>query len=134
VAETAAGRWTIRARGLFGREITREGDLGPAARYAAGWFLRGRIATASGAGYRVRHAFFGGTLSLCNDEGFPFLHVVAGPDPFKTEGSVRFEEAGRRLEHPEPLVLLLWDLVVEARRSHAASGGHPRRPADRRSP
>jgi hypothetical protein len=121
--ETGSGRRVVRGRGLRSRELFLEGRTEPAARSTSGWFRDGRITLADGSRFRVHTPIFRTTWTLSNEEDFPYLHVETGHVAFKTEGEVRFEDAGRRLEQAEVVVLLMWDLVVDARRRHAAGAG-----------
>ena len=57
--------------------------------------------------------------AVTNEDERPLVvfHAVRGP--FRVEGSIEFDASARRLNELEPLLLLGWILVLDARRSHA---------------
>jgi hypothetical protein len=115
-----AGAWELRRDWRGRRWIGRPGDSEPAAAYEPGW-RGGRIRLRDST--RLvwkRVSLWRREWVIANEEAFPFMRFKAHLRALRVEGSVEFDESARRLADPEPLVLLGWILILDARRRRHA--------------
>lgn len=115
-----SGPWELARDWRGRRRIGRPGAAVSAARYQPRW--RGgavELEDATRLTWR-RLSLWRREWTLANEEGYPFVTFKAHARGLRFEGSVAFDEAARRLADPEPLVLLGWILILDARRrAHA---------------
>lgn len=119
-AEGPSGLWCFRGGGGH-TEISLAGTTLPAARYEQRWFS-GRVESL-GSGLRwqwSRHGFVRPWFLLATESDTPCVLVRPSSGLTRFGAVVTIEPAGRRIAEIEPLVLLLWQVVlVDHRRAHA---------------
>ena len=120
VARTASGVWTIR-ESLWGRRSIHRGDEeAPVASSVREGFLTLAIERADGERLMWRRESWLGALHVLeNRERFSMLRVRRTRGFVRFSGGVMLEDAARHLPDLEPLVILVWALVLAEARRHA---------------
>jgi len=109
-----SGAWELKRDWRGRRWFGRPGEE-PAIDFEPQWWRGGR--------FRLRDAtrltwkrLRRGQWAIANEDGHPFVILRAQRGLLRIEGSVDFDVSARRLADPEPLLLLGWILILEARR------------------